>query len=708
MPVRNQAARTVAHKPPAVAKVPASHAKALANTKSKTKAFVLEAHVEPLPIGDPKDSRDLGDGIYWVGVDTQDAFRCNPYLIVDGDEAVLVDPGGLLTAQGVIARVAEIVDLKQVRYIIGQHQDPDVISAVTYLRTLVHPDCRIVCHSRMSVLIKHLGSGFPFLDVDKSRWQLTFGRGRTLTFAHTPYLHSPGAIVTYDSRSQTVFTSDLFGGVTEKWKLEAGPGYLEQIMAFHIDYMPSVDILATGIQNIRALGPIRRIAPQHGSIIDGADVEKLMSSVSQLQVGMYADKAFESRIEAHQEAIRMKQMADNASIPLMYADAEGIIKFINRASEELFGKLEEHLPCRASEIVGKSIDIFHLNPKHQRRMVADPRRAFPRTAVVNFGPATLKISAFAIWGLENEFLGIGVGWEDLTAVQGSVDTLRDLVAEIGPITADLKTKSTSIAERITSVAAASEELSTTMAVVSTAAHESQSSVTNVAAATEQLSITVNDIASNAERARRVAEHAVQSAQSATSKVDQLGTAATEISLVIDTIVEIAEQTKLLALNATIEAARAGEAGKGFAVVASEVKDLAKQTNGATADIRSKIQAIQNSARTTIEEIGKINTIIQEVSEFVAAVATATEEQSATTKAIAGNIGEVSIGIRDMASNVAQAAEVTRDQAQSVSIGSTEVSTIDGIAGRLAEATARLTSTAEQLSARVKFGASQVS
>ncbi|HEY5960647.1 MAG TPA: methyl-accepting chemotaxis protein, partial [Polyangiaceae bacterium] len=167
---------------------------------------------------------------------------------------------------------------------------------------------------------------------------------------------------------------------------------------------------------------------------------------------------------------------------------------------------------------------------------------------------------------------------------------------------------------------------------------------------------------------------------------------------------IAEQTKLLALNATIEAARAGEAGKGFAVVASEVKDLAKQTNGATADIRSKIQAIQNSARTTIEEIGKINTIILEVSEFVAAVATATEEQSATTKAIAGNIGEVSVGIRDMASNVAQAAEVTRDQAQGITLGSTELATIEAMAGRLADAMSRLTDTAEQLGTRVGHGA----
>lgn len=670
--------------------------------RQPAQALEAQFHLDPIPVGDPTDSRDLGDGIYWVGVDTHDAFRCNPYLIVDGDESVLVDPGGLLTANAVLNRVARLVDLRSIRYIVAHHQDPDVISAISMLRGVVADDCRVVCHSRMSVLIKHLGAGFPFLDIDKARWQLTFGKNRTLTFAHTPYLHSPGAIVTYDARSQTVFTSDLFGGITENWKLEAGPNYLEQIMAFHIDYMPSVDILSTGIENIRALGPIRRLAPQHGSIIEGADVERLMKSVKDLQVGMYADKAFQGRVEQQQEAIRMKQMAENASIPLMYADNHGVIRFINRASVELFSKVEQYLPCKVSEIVGRSFDIFHKDPSHQRRMLADPHRSFPRSALVKFGTLTLKINGFAIWSPDGSFLGLGVGWEDMTALQDSVENLRSVVSEIGPITSDLKDKSTNIAERITSVAAASEELSTTMNVVSSSAHESQSSVTNVAAATEQLSLTVNDIASNAERARRVADHAVQSAQSATAKVDQLGTAATEISLVIDTIVEIAEQTKLLALNATIEAARAGEAGKGFAVVASEVKDLAKQTNGATADIRSKIQAIQNSARTTIEEIGKINTIILEVSEFVAAVATATEEQSATTKAIAGNIGEVSVGIRDMTSNVAQAADVTREQARSINLGSGELATIDTMAGRLAEAAARLTLTAEQLSSRINL------
>lgn len=657
-------------------------------------------HVEALPIGDPSDVRSLGDGIHWVGVDTHDSFRCNPYLLMDGGEAVLIDPGGLLTADAVIARVRQVIDPSAIRFVVAHHQDPDVCSALNALRAIVSEDCSVVCHSRMSLLIKHLGAGFPFYEVDHREWRLRFGRGRELTFAHIPYLHSPGAIVTYDRTSQTVFTGDLFGGVTEQWQLHGDERYFEQTHAFHIDYMPSIDILANGVEAVRRLGSIRRIAPQHGSVIEGDLVPRLLDTTAQLQVGMYADAAFNDRLQLQQHAVRMRQMAENASIPLMFADAQGVIQFMNRAAVELMRKIEHALPCRATEIVGKNFDIFHRDPGHQRRLLGNPAASFPRSAMVEYGGRQLRIDAFAIHGEGGELIGLGVGWRDVTDVQHSVAALDRVLADNAPVMSALKGKSANISEQTTSVAAAAEELSTTMGVVAASAHESQRSIANVAAATEELSVTVNEIAHNAERARRVAEDAVRSVESASAKVEALGQAANDISLVIDTIVEIAEQTKLLALNATIEAARAGEAGKGFAVVASEVKDLAKQTNSATADIRVKIHAIQGSTRTTIDEIGSISSVINEVNSFVATVAAATEEQSATMKHIAGNIAGVSVGIKDMASNVSQAADVTREVTRSIGTVSEDVREIDATAGKLAEGSDVLAETARQLAASV--------
>jgi methyl-accepting chemotaxis protein len=111
-------------------------------------------------------------------------------------------------------------------------------------------------------------------------------------------------------------------------------------------------------------------------------------------------------------------------------------------------------------------------------------------------------------------------------------------------------------------------------------------------------------------------------------VSKLSTSSAEIGKVVDLISKVAQQTNLLALNAAIEAARAGEAGKGFAVVATEVKELAKQTAGATSEIIRKIAATQKDTTEAVQAIGHIGDAVNQVNQIAAAVTSVYKRRSA--------------------------------------------------------------------------------
>lgn len=267
-------------------------------------------------------------------------------------------------------------------------------------------------------------------------------------------------------------------------------------------------------------------------------------------------------------------------------------------------------------------------------------------------------------------------------LQLMVSTVSEQVENLSESSKDLTDDSSGLAEnsrhaleQTGRVAAAAEQMSSSMSVMTSVSEEAASSVSLVSSAIEEVLASVDDETRHTEKAQEITKHAVSLAASSSEKVDALGVAAMEIDKVTEVITQISGQTNLLALNATIEAARAGQAGKGFAVVAHEIKELAKQTAGATGEIKEKIASIQNSTQDTVDEIRQITEVISQVDAIVTEITLAVQAQSATSGEISQNIIQAADGITEVNVQVVQTSAASSEITANITENNAVVSKI---------------------------------
>ena len=229
---------------------------------------------------------DGDHAIYWLGFSEDTVFRCNTYLIKDGDEAIIVDPGGVGRKPEVQQRVEQLMPADGVKSLIISHQDPDIAGSMKEWLEF-NPGIEIISSPRTVVLLPHYGvSDFTLVDIEASP-VYRFTSGRQLRFLPAPFLHSPMAFVTFDEVSGFMFTSDIFAAVDAEWQLVVDDfqRHSEKMDLFHMEYMASNAATAGFAETIEDL-PITAFLPQHGSIIGQPHVAAAMDYLRNLQCGL--------------------------------------------------------------------------------------------------------------------------------------------------------------------------------------------------------------------------------------------------------------------------------------------------------------------------------------------------------------------------------------------------------------------------------------
>ncbi|ABE49513.1 methyl-accepting chemotaxis protein [Methylobacillus flagellatus] len=272
------------------------------------------------------------------------------------------------------------------------------------------------------------------------------------------------------------------------------------------------------------------------------------------------------------------------------------------------------------------------------------------------------------------------------SINYTIDSLRDLVAEINRAT-----------EQVNQATAQAQE---TSAELLKAAELQSQQITDTGEAVNHMTQSIMQVSSNAEEASKVARRsldatsqgtrAVQNTiagmneirtqiQETSKRIKRLGESSQEISEIVDLISDITEQTNILALNAAIQAASAGEAGRGFTVVAEEVQRLAERSSEATKQISAIVKTIQtdtNGAVAAMEKstegvvegarlsdaagkaLGEIENVTNNLARLIEEISSATEAQ---TKAAA----TVSMNMQQIQNITSQTSEGTRKTASSI-------------------------------------------
>jgi len=201
----------------------------------------------------------------------------NSYVLKTKEGSVLFDTVKHVFSEEYIDALRRVVDLRDIKYVVLHHMEPDHSSSLKALSALNEFRAEVLGHPLTAKLIKSLlGIEVKFRPVRDGE-ELRLG-DTTLRFFHVPWLHWPETIFTYVDEFRALMTCDAFGAYSVSPIIVSD---LTDLKARYSRFMKKyfVNIIGHYRDNvIKALNKltthnlkVELVAPSHGAVLLGTD-----------------------------------------------------------------------------------------------------------------------------------------------------------------------------------------------------------------------------------------------------------------------------------------------------------------------------------------------------------------------------------------------------------------------------------------------------
>jgi anaerobic nitric oxide reductase flavorubredoxin len=234
----------------------------------------------------------LAPDVYWIGVNdrttelfeglwpiSREGISYNAYLINDQRKA-LIDLTKSFNTNEFFSQVDSLTDITQLDYIVINHMEPDHSGALSTLKRMEGRPTILGTEKTVEMLESFYGIREHVRPVQDGE-TLSLGR-RTLKFLHTPFVHWPETMMTYEASHGILFSCDGFGGYGA---LQGGifddecgdiDFYLSEALRYYVNVLALFSkMVLKAIDRLKQVS-ITIVAPSHG-IIWRRDPERMVN-----------------------------------------------------------------------------------------------------------------------------------------------------------------------------------------------------------------------------------------------------------------------------------------------------------------------------------------------------------------------------------------------------------------------------------------------